>query len=175
MTTTRDMTPDEVDLIVAAWERERPDVDVTPLHVLSRVSRLAKHLDVARKRAFADHGLDLWEFDVLAALRRAGQPYAMSAGQLAAATHVTSGTMTNRIDRLEARGFVVREADPDDRRGVRVTLTGEGRTSVDGALADLVRSEAQVLRGLSTADQRALAGLLRSLTGSFSEEPSRAQ
>lgn len=162
-------SPDEVDLIVAAWERERPDVDVTPLHVLSRVSRLAKHLEGARKRAFADHGLELWEFDVLAALRRAGDPYAMSAGQLAIATHVTSGTMTNRIDRLESRGFVSREADPDDRRGVRVTLTAEGRTSVDGALADLVHSEADVLSGLSKSEQRELASLLRALAGSFAD------
>lgn len=171
MTSARDhAAPDEVDLIVSAWQRERPDVDVSPLHVLSRVSRLARHLEVARRRAFADHGLDLWEFDVLAALRRAGSPYALSAGQLASATHVTSGTMTNRIDRLEARGFVAREADPDDRRGVRVTLTTAGRTSVDGALADLVRSEAEVLRGLSAAEQRELAGLLRALTGSFADE-----
>lgn len=163
------ISPDEVDLIVAAWERERPDVDVTPLHVLSRVSRLAKHLDGARKRAFADHGLELWEFDVLAALRRAGDPYAMSAGQLANATHVTSGTMTNRIDRLEGRGFVFREPDPDDRRGVRVSLTGEGRESVDGALADLVQAEADVLSGLSKSEQGELAALLRALAGSFAD------
>lgn len=158
---------DEVDLIVAAWQRERPDVDVSPLHVLSRVSRLAKHLDAARKTAFAHHGLDLWEFDVLAALRRAGTPYALTAGQLASQTHVTSGTMTNRIDRLESRGLVSRESDPDDRRAVLVTLTAEGRAHVDGALADLVESEAEVLRTLSKADQRELASLLRSLAGSF--------
>lgn len=168
--TQRATGADEVDLIVEAWQRERPDVDVTPLHVLSRVSRLARHLEVARRRAFADHGLDLWEFDVLAALRRAGKPYAMSAGQLAAATHVTSGTMTNRIDRLEGRGFVLREPDPDDRRGVRVTLTNEGRSSVDGALADLVTSEAQVLRGLSRDEQADLASLLRTLTGTFTDD-----
>lgn len=167
--TQRATGTDEVDLIVEAWQRERPDVDVSPLHVLSRVSRLAKHLEVARRRAFADHGLDLWEFDVLAALRRAGKPYAMSAGQLAAATHVTSGTMTNRIDRLEGRGFVLREPDPDDRRGVRVTLTAQGRASVDGALADLVSSEAEVLRGLSKAEQAELASLLRALTGTFTD------
>lgn len=158
---------DEVDRIVAAWQRERPDVDVSPLHVLSRVSRLAKHLDAARKTAFAKHGLDLWEFDVLAALRRAGTPYALTAGQLATQTHVTSGTMTNRIDRLESHGLVSRESDPDDRRAVLVTLTAKGRACVDGALADLVESEADVLRSLSKDDQRTLASLLRALAGSF--------
>ena len=97
------MDEDEVDRIVAAWERERPDVDVSPMQVLSRVSRLARHLDHARKTAFATHDLEPWEFDVLSALRRAGHPYELSPGRLVAETLVTSGTMTNRIDRLEAR------------------------------------------------------------------------
>jgi len=111
---------DDVDAIVEAWKRERPDLDVQPLAVLSRVTRLARHLDDARTEAFAQHELDGWEFDVLAALRRAGAPYALSPGQLTTATMVTSGTMTNRVDRLEARGFVRRAPDPKDRRGVRV-------------------------------------------------------
>ena len=96
---------DEVDRIVAAWRRERPDLDVGPLQVLSRVSRLARHLDLARGAAFAEHGLEGWEFDVLSALRRAGAPYELSPGQLVAQTLVTSGTMTNRVDRLERRGL----------------------------------------------------------------------
>ena len=93
---------DDVDGIVEAWNRERPDLDVRPLSVLSRVTRLARHLDQARTSAFAQHDLEGWEFDVLAALRRSGTPYALSPGQLATQTMVTSGTMTNRIDRLEA-------------------------------------------------------------------------
>src|SRR6185295_12228233 len=88
---------DEVDRIVEAWRRERPDLDVAPLEVLSRVTRLARHLDRARSAAFARHGLETWEFDVLAALRRSGEPYRLSPGQLVAQTMVTSGTMTNRI------------------------------------------------------------------------------
>jgi MarR family len=91
---------DEVDDIVARWQAERPDLDVAPLHVLSRVSRLARHLDRARRAAFAAHGLETWEFDVLSALRREGRPYQLSPGALLRATLVTSGTMTNRIDRL---------------------------------------------------------------------------
>ena len=129
---------DDVDVLVSAWQRERPDLDVAPLQVLSRVTRLAHHLDQARRQAFAAPELDTWEFDVLAALRRAGAPYALSPGRLGTQTLVTSGTMTNRIDRLEARGLVQREPDPDDRRGVRVVLTPEGRSQVDAALQDLV-------------------------------------
>ena len=97
---------DEVDDLVAAWQAERPDLDVQPLQVLSRVSRLARHLDRARRAAFASHGLEPWEFDVLAALRRQGPPYVLRPGALLRTTLVTSGTMTNRVDRLEATGLV---------------------------------------------------------------------
>ncbi len=117
---------DEVDRLVAAWSRERPDLDVSPLEVLSRVTRLARHLDRMRRATFAEHGLDVWEFDVLAALRRAGSPYVLSPGRLVTSTMVTSGTMTNRIDRLAARGLVERLPDPSDRRGVHVRLTPAG-------------------------------------------------
>ena len=98
---------DEVDDLVAAWREQRPDLDVAPLQVLSRVSRLARHLDIARRGAFAAHGLESWEFDVLSALRRAGPPFQLTPGALLRATLVTSGTMTNRIDRLAAAGLVV--------------------------------------------------------------------
>ena len=103
---------DEVDRIVLAWERERPDLDVRPLTVLSRVSRLARHLDLARRSAFARHDLETWEFDVLSALRRAGAPYRLSPGALLTQTLVTSGTMTNRIDRLAEHGLVRAAARP---------------------------------------------------------------
>ena len=117
---------DEVDDLVAAWRRERPDLDVAPLEVLSRVTRLARHLDRARGQAFSRHGLEGWEFDVLAALRRCGAPYRLSPGRLLQQTLVTSGTMTNRIDRLAARGLVERHPSPDDRRSVMVELTEAG-------------------------------------------------
>jgi DNA-binding MarR family transcriptional regulator len=154
---------DEVDDLVAAWHTERPDLDVDPLQVLSRVSRLARHLDRARRAAFAGHDLETWEFDVLSALRRQGPPYQLTPGALLRATLVTSGTMTNRVDRLAAAGLVRREPDPQDRRGVLVTLSEAGRARVDAALTDLVKSEHTLLGGLSPADRRTLADLLRIL------------
>src|SRR5690348_16740149 len=154
---------DEVDDLVAAWHAERPDLDVKPLQVLSRVSRLARHLDRARRTAFADHGLEPWEFDVLAALRRQGPPYELSPGALLRTTLVTSGTMTNRVDRLEQAGLVRRRPDPEDKRGVLVTLTAAGQTRADAALADLLESEQALLSPLPAASRQALAGLLRTL------------
>ncbi|MEO3936311.1 MarR family transcriptional regulator [Dermatophilaceae bacterium Soc4.6] len=158
---------DEVDRIVLAWARERPDLDATPLHVLSRISRLARHLDLARSAAFAEHDLDSWEFDVLSALRRSGEPYELSPGQLVTQTLVTSGTMTNRVDRLAVRGYVERRPDPHDRRGVIVALTPTGREVVDAALSDLLDRERGLLAGLSTAEQSRLAGTLRGLLSPF--------
>jgi DNA-binding MarR family transcriptional regulator len=158
---------DEVDRIVVAWERERPDLDVAPLQVLSRISRLARHLDLARSAAFAERGLELWEFDVLSALRRSGPPYQLSPGQLVNQTLVTSGTMTNRVDRLTARGFVERRADPNDRRGVIVTLTEAGRETVDAAMADLLARERDLLARLPERDRGTLAALLRELLEPF--------
>jgi DNA-binding MarR family transcriptional regulator len=162
---------DEVDRLVSAWARERPDLDVRPLEVLSRVTRLAHHLDRARRTAFAAHDLEVWEFDVLAALRRAGRPYVLSPGRLLEQTLVTSGTMTNRVDRLESRGLVQRLPDPADRRGVQVRLTPAGKERVDAALADLLDRERQLLKVLSRADQEALSGLLRRLVVPFEERP----
>src|SRR6516162_9845669 len=112
---------DEVDELVAAWRAQRPDLDIEPMQVLSRISRLARHLDIARRGAFADHGLETWEFDVLSALRRQGPPFQLTPGALLRATLVTSGTMTNRIDRLVRKGLVRRGPDPRDKRGVLVT------------------------------------------------------
>jgi DNA-binding MarR family transcriptional regulator len=158
---------DEVDDLVAAWRAQRPDLDVEPLQVLSRISRLARHLDIARRGAFASHELESWEFDVLSALRRQGSPFQLTPGALLRATLVTSGTMTNRIDRLAAADLVRREPDPRDKRGVLVTLTGRGRERVDAALADLVHREQALLAGLDPGERRQLADLMRTLLVPF--------
>ena len=157
------MPQDEVDRLVSAWSRERPDLDAGPLEVLSRVTRLARHLDRARAAAFSQHRLEVWEFDVLAALRRAGPPYELSPGGLAAQTMVTSGTMTNRIDRLATRGFVERLPEPADRRGVRVRLSAVGAQQVDAALADLLAAEREILATLPPHQRDQLGALLRTV------------
>jgi DNA-binding MarR family transcriptional regulator len=158
---------DEVDRLVEAWQRERPDLDVSPLAVLSRVTRLAKHLDRARKQAFAAHELDAAEFDVLAALRRAGQPYELTPGQLMEQTLVSSGTMTHRVDKLQARGLVKRRPDPEDGRVVRVRLAARGRDRVDAAMADLLAGERELLGALTERQRTTLAALLRTVVAPF--------
>src|SRR5580698_3100247 len=162
---------DEVDGLVASWRAERQDLDVSPLQVMSRLSRLARHLDRARRAAFAAHGLEPWEFDVLSALRRQGPPYQLSPGALLHATMVTSGTMTNRIDRLAAAGLVSRQRDPQDKRGVLVALTDRGKSKADAALAGLLGRERELLTGLDSAQQGELASLLRLLLAPFDARP----
>jgi DNA-binding MarR family transcriptional regulator len=158
---------DEVDRIVGAWTRERPDLDFTPLQVLSRVGRLARHLERARRAAFSASDLELWEFDVLSALRRAGDPYQLSPKALLQQTLVSSGTMTNRIDRLVERMLVERRTDPNDGRGILVVMTERGRDRVDSAISLLLQGESELLDGLSQADQDRLSGLLRKLSLDF--------
>lgn len=164
---------DEVDLLVAAWHRERPDLDVSPMQVLSRVTRLARHLDLARRQAFTEHRLETWEFDVLSALRRAGSPYELSPGRLIRETMVTSGTMTNRVDRLTDKELVERSPDPADRRGVLVRLTGDGLTRVDAALEGLLQHEHVLLGGLALTERDELAHLLRRVVSVFGVEAVR--
>ena len=158
---------DEVDRLIAAWKRERPDLDLSPLAVLSRITRIARHLDIARRDAFAD--LENWGFDVLAALRRAGAPHQLSPGQLMQETMVTSGTMTNRLDRLEELQLITREQDPDDGRGSLVTLTKSGMRAVDAALESLLENERELLGSLTAKDRELLADLLSKLVTEFDE------
>jgi len=160
-------TSDEVDRIVEAWSRERSDLDFSPLQVLSRVARLARHLERARRTAFAASDLETWEFDVLSALRRAGTPYQLSPKALLQQTLVSSGTMTNRIDRLVSRGLVERRTDPNDGRGILVMMTGDGRERVDAAISTLLAAESELLERLSAQDQERLSGLLRKLSIDF--------
>ncbi len=157
----------EVDRIIAAWQTELPSLDLGPIAVFSRLGRLARHLEIARRDAFGEHGLEEWEFDVLAALRRAGSPYELSPGSLAEQTLVTSGTMTNRIARLAQRGFVERLRDPSDRRGARVRITPVGSATVDAAMAGLVAYERGLLSGMDERALTELAGHLQTLLDPF--------
>jgi len=159
---------DEVDRLIAAWKRERPDLDLAPLSVLSRITRIARHLDIARRDAFGD--LENWGFDVLAALRRAGAPHQLSPGQLMQETMVTSGTMTNRLDRLEELQLITRETDPNDGRGSLVTLTKSGIRAVDAAMEDLLKNERKLLKDISAKERDQLADLLSTLVSELDSE-----
>ncbi|RMB62151.1 MarR family winged helix-turn-helix transcriptional regulator [Tessaracoccus antarcticus] len=169
------MPHDEVDQVVEAWRSQRPDLAVDSMHVWSRIHRLSALLDTHRKQCFSDRGLEAWEFDVLAALRRVGEPHRLSPGRLLAETHVTSGTMTHRIDRLRARGLVTRLRNPQDGRGALVELTVAGRELVDDAIGALIALEESLLGEWSPGDREALADLLRRLlTDAVAKEPARA-
>lgn len=158
---------DEVDRIVTAWNAQRPDLDFSPLEVLSRMDRLSRHLDRARREVFHRSDIEPWEWDVLSALRRSGDPFQLSPKHLLRQTLVSSGTMTNRIDRLVGRGFVRREADPRDGRSILVILTDDGKVRADAAITRLVDAEAELLHALPRTDRDRLAGLLRKLSLSF--------
>ncbi|TIT20792.1 MAG: MarR family transcriptional regulator [Mesorhizobium sp.] len=154
---------------IEQWKKERPDLDVSPMAVLGRLSEAASL--IARERLaplFASYGLQSGEFDVLATLRRSGPPYALTPTALYEATMVTSGAMTNRLDRLEKSGLIKRGPHPDDRRGIVVQLTGKGLALIDEAVAAHVANEHQILSGLARPEQIMLARLLEKLIASLS-------
>jgi DNA-binding MarR family transcriptional regulator len=153
---------DEVDLIIDAWSRLLPEVDLTPLDVMSRLRRASHRLTRLRAVAFGSAGLAVWEFDVLAALRRAGTE--LSAAQLIEATMIGSAAMTTRLGKLSTRGLVERRPNPLDGRGVLVRITAEGESRVDAAMTELARLEALALEGISREDQATLARVLRLLS-----------
>ncbi|GAA4680337.1 MarR family winged helix-turn-helix transcriptional regulator [Frondihabitans cladoniiphilus] len=154
---------DEVDLLIDAWAGQLPEIDFTPLDVMSRLRRVSHRLTGIRRAAFGTADLAIWEFDVLAALRRAGEPFEMSPAQLLTVTMVTSGTLTQRVDHLEERGLVGRRKNPEDGRSVLVQMTPLGRERVDRAMIALVESEERALEPLSRSDRAQLVELLRAL------------
>jgi DNA-binding MarR family transcriptional regulator len=164
------VSADHVDAILEQWLRERPDLDATPMAVIGRISRAAQLVQRRLEQVFEEHGLTGGLFDVLAALRRSGDPYELSPTELFATTMVTSGGMTKRLDRLEELGLVERRDDPRDRRGVVVRLTADGKTLIDRALTSHLANEEAILSVLSQAERRRLADLLRKLLRSIEGE-----
>ena len=159
----REREPDHVDAILAQWKRERPELDVAALGIMGRLFRAAQLADAELARGIAEHGLQPGWFDLLAALRRAGQRFELNPTQLMATTMLSSGGMTKRLDRLEGAGLVERRPDPSDRRGTLVGLTKQGRELVDAALVTHVGNEERLLQPLSASERRALDELLRKL------------
>lgn len=157
------MGEDAVDAIVRQWARERPDLDVSPMEVIGRVSRLSRLIDRRLVANFATHGIEPWMYDVLATLRRVGEPFELGPTNLLAHSMITSGAMTNRIDRLVERALVERHHDEEDRRRVTIRLTTAGRDLVDRIAADHYEFEDRLLAALDDEARRTLAGLLRTL------------
>ncbi|MFB7461784.1 MULTISPECIES: MarR family winged helix-turn-helix transcriptional regulator [unclassified Streptomyces] len=151
---------DHVARIQADWRRERPDVDITPQGVIGRLHRLAGRLTEELCLVYGRYGLGEGEFDVLCALRRAGEPYERAPGELAAYTMVTTGAITKRVDRLEQAGLVVRRRSAGDQRGRIVALTRPGRELIDRAFTDHMRNERRLLDLLTPAEAEALETLL---------------
>ncbi|MEU8121466.1 MarR family transcriptional regulator [Spirillospora sp. NPDC049024] len=168
------MERDAVDRVVEQWTRARPDLDPSPMRVLGRLSRLTRIAERELKALFAEFGLERGEFDVLATLRRADSPDGITAGDLARSSMVTSGAVTNRLDRLVAKGYVTRDLDPANRRTVLVALTPAGRDLIDRAVAAHLENERRLLAALDQQEQDALATTLRTLLlslGDHAETP----
>ncbi len=160
---------DHVGRIQAQWERERPDLDVTPQGVYGRLHRLADRLRDELDVEFRRFGLGEGEFDVLAALRRAGAPYELAAGELARHTMVTTGAATKRIDRLEAAGLVSRRVSEEDQRGRVIALTAAGKRVIDDAFTAHMGNEHRLMAALSKQDAKDLERLLATWLAAFED------
>ncbi|MEW2144423.1 MarR family transcriptional regulator [Micromonospora vinacea] len=157
------MDDDRITEIVGQWSRERPDLDPTPLLIIGRIQQLAAVLDVALRPPFAAADLGNGDFDVLAALRREGRPYTLTAGQLSHRMLVTTGAVTKRVDRLIARGLVSRSVSAADARGRVVGLTPAGVALTDRLIEEHLANEAAILRGLTDNDRKTLERLLAAM------------
>jgi DNA-binding MarR family transcriptional regulator len=159
--------PDHGDLVEAGWRRERPDIDVSSVGIVSRIRRIGSHLDRHRKERLEALGTDRVALDVLATLRRAGPPYRRTAGELQQSALITSGGMSQRLERLEAAALISRHMHPTDRRKVEVALTATGMALVDEVTGELMANESQLLDVLDRAEQAQLRALLKKLLSTF--------
>lgn len=158
---------DRVDVILAQWRRERPDLDTGPMGLIGRIRRVAAHLSRGMEKTFAAHGLNGASFDVLATLRRSGPPYALSPGELLETMMITSGTMTNRIDQLEKAGLVARAHNPEDRRSVIISLTDKGFATIDATVTAHVATQARLVAALSAEERAMLNAVLGKYMAGF--------
>lgn len=165
---------DAVERILAQWRQERPDLDVSPMAVIGRLTRAMNAAEVRLARTFAHHGLDSGSFDVLATLLRSGRPHALSPAALAASAMVTSSAIAQRLNKLADRGLVARSKDPEDKRGTVVTLTGEGKALVERVLPDHLATERLLIAGLDGAEQAVLMELLGRIEAAASQSYSQS-
>ncbi|MFI5733416.1 MarR family winged helix-turn-helix transcriptional regulator [Kribbella sp. NPDC051587] len=161
--------PDHVDQILEQWAEQRPDVDASPMAVIGRLKRLAQLTDNELRRNYARHDLDSASFDVLATLRRSNSEHTLTPAGLMRSSMVTSGAITQRLDRLEARGLVSRKPSDTDGRGVQVTLTAQGLRLIDAVLPTHLETEERLLAALSKSERVRLADTLRTLLESLGD------
>lgn len=162
-----DLGEDAIDRIEDAWRRERPDVDVSSVGIISRIWRIGRHLEQARKERLAEHGTDRVTLDVLAMLRRSGPPFRVTAGELTHHSLISSGGVSQRLEKLERAGLVTRHIHSDDRRRIDVELTPAGIELIDSILADLMAHEAALLDVLVPSEQEELRRILKRLLARF--------
>ena len=160
---------DAIDVVIAQWKRVRPDVDLWPMQVLGRIARLARVLEKEQRTFLAEHGLEPFEFDVLTTLRRTGEPYELTASALLKAALVTSGAITNRIDRMEVKGLVERVRDQEDRRSVHIRLTPHGRDVLDAIFGLHVANMERILQPIDPLAREQVASGLRTLLESLGD------
>lgn len=152
---------DRIDRITKQWQRERPDLDISPMGLIGRLGNVTLHLSREMEKVFSQFGLNTSSFDVLATLRRAGDPYTLSPGEMLSTLMVTSGTMTNRIDQLEKAGWVIRKVNPEDGRSFLVSLTPEGLELINQVIEAHAENQKRLVSGLSQQEQQTLNQLLK--------------
>ncbi len=158
---------DRIDKILEQWRRERPDLDTTAMGLFGRLRNLALHLSREMEKTFGRFGLNSANFDMLATLRRSGEPYTLSPSDLMETMMVSSGTMTNRIDQLERAGLVARSQNPDDGRSFLISLTPKGLELIDAAVTAHVETQKRLIATLSEGERKALDRLLRNYLADF--------
>ncbi|MER8007438.1 MarR family transcriptional regulator [Streptomyces sp. NPDC094149] len=154
---------DAVDAIIDQWARARPDLDTRAMEVFGRIYRLSRTMGDRMEKAYAPYGISRGEFDVLATLRRSGEPYTLSPRQLSATLMLTTGGMTGRLDKLERAGLLRRSPDPHDRRALQVTLTDKGLEVIDQAVGAGLAVQTEALSTMNDEQVGQLADLLREL------------
>ncbi len=145
---------DAVDRALEQWNKERPDLNTTPMAMISRLMRLGKILETRIAEVHKRYGLTMGEFDVLATLRRAGAPYRLTPSELLDSMLLTSGAMTNRLDKLENKLLILRHHSKTDRRSVEVELTGKGLALIDELIVEHVKAQEDLVRSLTQQEQQ---------------------
>ncbi len=161
------MKTDHVDFIQTQWTMEMPGLDTSPMGIIGRISRISRHIDRLLQMNYSKFNLNGGEFDVLASLRRSGHPFQLTPTELFKSMMLSSGAMTNRLDRLEDANLIIRSLNPEDRRGTLVTLTEKGIDLMNDAYPSHIDNETQILSGLTPSEQKEFTVLLRKLLFTF--------